>query len=262
MGYVTIDKSGVDRVKGMSEIKALILNCGPKRSFNGQLKCLMELSPGETILSRQLRLLCEGGVERAAIVSNGNSERISTYCGELNLPMEFTFFDYRSSWYMHYVYGMFVARKYLVGNMLLMHSNLVFEKSVLDRLMACRTSCMAVSTTAPPREEVNWVKMDGFRAYIRDGRIVKASKEAMSRAGEREFDSILPAWRFYRLRAEDLKEWMKRINRNCNHLGLTGVPAEDTLPVIDPVDIGDLLCTEPDNPDDAEAAFQRLKNAE
>ena len=148
------------------------------------------------------------------------------------------------------------------GNVLLMHSNLVFEKSVLERLLACKTSCMAVSTTAPPREYVNWALMDGFRAYIRDGRIVKASNEAMNRAGEREFDSILPAWRFYRLRAEDLKEWMTRINRNCSHLGLTGVPAEETLPEIVPVDIGDLLCTEPDDPDETAAAFQRLKDAE
>ena len=243
-------------------MKALILNCGPKCCFHEQLKCLMELSPGETILSRQLRLLCEAGVQRAAIVSDWNSAGISKYCGELNLPMELTFFDYRSAWYMHYVYGMFVARKYLVGNVLLMHSNLVFEKSVLERLLACKTSCMAVSTTAPPREYVNWALMDGFRAYIRDGRIVKASNEAMNRAGEREFDSILPAWRFYRLRAEDLKVWMTRINRGCNHLGLTGIRAEDTLPVIDPVDIGNLLCTEPDNPDEAAAAFQRLKDVE
>lgn len=246
----------------MSAIKALILNCGPNRCFGDHLKCLMELSPGETILSRQLRLLCDAGVQRTAIVSNGNSERISTYCGELNLPMELTFFDYRSAWYMHYIYGMFVARKFLIGNMLLMHSNLVFEKSVLDRLLACRTSCMAVSTTAPPRDYVNWASMDGFRAYIRDGKIVKASNEAMSRTGEREFDSILPAWRFYRLRAEDLKKWMTCINRYCNHLGLTGVRAEDALPLIDPVDIGDLLCAEPDNPDEAAAAFQRLKDAE
>lgn len=243
-------------------MKALILNCGPKTTFRDQLKCLMELSPGETILSRQLRLLCNSGVKRTAIVNDGTSKRISEYCAGLNLPMELTYFDYRSVYYMHYVYGMFCAREFLVGNMLLMHSNLVFEKSVLECLLACRTSCMAVSTTVPPREEVNWTVMNGFRVYIRDGRIVKASDKAMSRAGEREFDSILPAWRFYRLRAEDLKVWMTRINRNCNHLGLTGVPAEDTLPVIDPVDIGDLLCTELDNPNEAEAAFQRLKDTE
>ncbi len=39
-------------------MKALILNCGPGCCDHGQLKCLMELAPGETILSRQLRLLC------------------------------------------------------------------------------------------------------------------------------------------------------------------------------------------------------------
>ena len=246
----------------MTAMKALILNCGPKCCFHEQLKCLMELSPGETILSRQLRLLCEAGVQRAAIVSDWNSAGISKYCGELNLPMELTFFSYRSAWYMHDVYGMFVARRFLVGNMLLMHSNLVFEKTVLDRLLACRTSCMAVSTTAPPRQEAGWASMEGFRAYIKDGRIVKADKKTVSRTAEREFDSILPAWRFYRLRAEDLKEWMTRINRNCSHLGLTGVPAEETLPEIVPVDIGDLLCTEPDDPDETAAAFQRLKDAE
>lgn len=244
-------------------MKALILNCGPNLDdINGHPKCLMELSKGETILSRQLRLLCGAGVRRIAIVSDSFSSEISSYCGSLNLPLELSFFDYRGAYYRHYIYGMFCARKFLVGNMLLLHSNLVFEIEVLNRLLGCKTSCMTVSTTAPAREELNWVFFDGFRAYFKEGQIVRVDNKLSSKSEENKYDCILPAWRFYRLRAEDLQKWMLPINRNCNHLGLTGILAEEVLPPVSPVDIGNLLCTEVDNPEQLEDVIRRLNEAD
>ena len=58
-------------------MKALILNSGMGTRMapltDRQPKCLTELSPGETILSRQLRQLAEAGVEEAVVTKIGRA---------------------------------------------------------------------------------------------------------------------------------------------------------------------------------------------
>jgi Nucleoside-diphosphate-sugar pyrophosphorylase involved in lipopolysaccharide biosynthesis/translation initiation factor 2B, gamma/epsilon subunits (eIF-2Bgamma/eIF-2Bepsilon) len=75
-------------------MKALILNSG-LGSRMGVLtaehpKCMTEISPRETILSRQLRLLSEAGIRDVVITTGYYDQVLVDYCHALDLPLAFT----------------------------------------------------------------------------------------------------------------------------------------------------------------------------
>lgn len=237
-------------------MKALILNSG-LGSRMGVLtsehpKCMTEISPRETILSRQLRQLAEAGVRQVVITTGLFSETLTAYCESLDLPLEYTFVhnpDFRTT---NYIYSIYLARDVLDDDVVLMHGDLVFENEVLDRLLACPDSCMAVSTTLPLPEK-------DFKAVVRDGKVLKVGVEF--------FDEAVEAQALYRLKRDDWKAWLDRIAAFCGG-GRTNVYAENALNELDgganitALDMGDLLCAEIDNPEDLANVSAQLKKIE
>ena len=76
-------------------MKALILNSG-LGSRMGVLtsehpKCMTEVSPRETILSRQLRQLVDAGIEQVVITTGYYDGVLVNYCQSLDLPLQYTF---------------------------------------------------------------------------------------------------------------------------------------------------------------------------
>ena len=237
-------------------MKALILNSG-LGSRMGVLtsehpKCMTEISPRETILSRQLRQLTEVGI-REVVITTGLFEKVLVdYCESLDLPLEFTFVhnpDFRTT---NYIYSIYCARAHLDDDLLLMHGDLVFENEALDRLLACETSCMAVSTTLPLPEK-------DFKAVVSGGRVRKVGVEF--------FENAVAAQALYRLKREDWRKWLDEIAAFCE-AGNTKVYAENALNALDgaadiyPLDMGDLLCAEVDDPQDLAAVSKKLKAVE
>ena len=237
-------------------MKALILNSG-LGSRMGVLtsehpKCMTEISPRETILSRQLTQLCEAGVKQV-VITTGLFERVlKDYCESLGLPLDYTFVhnpDYRIT---NYIYSIYLAREYLDGDILLMHGDLVVENEVLDRVLACESSCMTVSTTLPLPEK-------DFKAVIRDGKIRKV--------GVNFFENAVAAQALYRLKKEDWRKWLNGIEAFVAAGKLT-VYAEDALNALDgaadiaALDVGDLLCAEVDDAQDLAVVTRRLKDVE
>ena len=237
-------------------MKALILNSG-LGSRMGVLtsehpKCMTEISPRETILSRQLRQLAEAGIRQVVITTGLFSETLTAYCESLDLPLEYTFVhnpDFRTT---NYIYSIYLARDVLDDDIVLMHGDLVFENEVLDRLLACPDSCMAVSTTLPLPEK-------DFKAVVRDGKVLKVGVEF--------FDEAVEAQALYRLKRDDWKAWLDRIAAFCGG-GRTNVYAENALNELDgganitALDMGDLLCAEIDNPEDLANVSAQLKKIE
>ena len=77
-------------------MKALILNSG-LGSRMGVLtsehpKCMTEISPRETILSRQLRQLAEAGIRQAVITTGYYDTVLTEYCRSLDLPLEYNLY--------------------------------------------------------------------------------------------------------------------------------------------------------------------------
>ncbi len=76
-------------------MKALILNSGMGTRMapltDRQPKCLTELSPGETILGRQLRQLAEAGIQDVTVTTGPFPGVLEEYCEGLNLPLRIRF---------------------------------------------------------------------------------------------------------------------------------------------------------------------------
>ena len=237
-------------------MKALILNSG-LGSRMGVLtsehpKCMTEISPRETILSRQLRQLSEAGIREAVITTGLFSEALTAYCRSLELPLKYTFVhnpDFRKT---NYIYSIYLAREELDDDILLLHGDLVFENEVLDKILEGGTSCMAVSSTLPLPEK-------DFKAVVRDGRIM--------RVGIEFFENAMAAQALYFLRREDWKKWLDKIAAFCE-AGNTSVYAENALNALDgaadirPLDVGDMLCAEVDDPADLKKVTEQLRAVE
>ena len=234
-------------------MKALILNSGLGHRM-GDLtrehpKCMTEIAPGETILSRQLRLLSEAGL-RDVVITTGYYDRVLIdYCEQLDTDLRFTFVknpDYDKT---NYIYSIYCAREELKDDILLLHGDLVFEPSVLQDVLDCPSSCMKVSSTLPLPEK-------DFKAVVADGTVQKVGIEF--------FDSAMEAQAMYKLLQPDWERWLAAIRDFCEN-GETGCYAEKALNTLNgacgirALDVQDRLCTEIDTPEDLAAVKARLK---
>jgi len=181
-------------------------------------KCMTEVSAKDTILSRQLRQLAEGGITDVVMTTGLFDGVLVNYCESLDLPLRYTFVKnpvYRET---NYIYSIYCAREYLDDDILLMHGDLVFENSVFDEVCASKTSCMTVSSTLPLPEK-------DFKAVVRDGKVVKVGVDF--------FNDALAAQPLYKLLKDDWAKWMERIAAFCE-AGNTRVYAENALNEIFP----------------------------
>ena len=240
-------------------MKALILNSG-MGSRMGALtsehpKCMTEISGGETIISRQLRQICDVGIREAVITTGRFDSVLMDYVRGLGLPLEITYVKNPVYDRTNYIYSICCAGEYLDDDILLMHGDLVFENTVLDQVMEGAESCMAVSTVLPLPEK-------DFKAVVRDGRITAVGIEFFSEA--------VAAQPLYRLRREDWRIWLDRITAYCEsgEEEKRRCYAENALNEVTgalslfPLDVGNQLCREIDNPEDLAAVKAALSEIE
>lgn len=234
-------------------MKALILNSGVGRRMgvltSEHPKCMTEIAPGETILSRQLRLLARCGIREAVITTGLFDSVLRDYCRSLELPLEISFVfnpDYAET---NYIQSIRCAEPLLRGeDIVLMHGDLVFEQGVLGRVLASPVSCMTVSSTLPlPQKD--------FKAVVQDGRIMKVGIEF--------FDDALTAQPLYKLLRRDWLMWLDKICEFCDG-GQRKCYAENAFNTISDecevyaMDYKDKLCAEIDTPEDMEAVSRQL----
>lgn len=234
-------------------MKALILNSGVGRRMgvltSEHPKCMTEIAPGETILSRQLRLLARCGIREAVITTGLFDSVLRDYCRSLELPLEISFVfnpDYTET---NYIQSIRCAEPLLRGeDIVLMHGDLVFEQGVLGRVLASPVSCMTVSSTLPlPQKD--------FKAVVQDGRVKKVGIEF--------FDDALTAQPLYKLLRRDWLMWLDKICEFCDG-GQRKCYAENAFNTISDecevytMDFKDKLCAEIDTPEDMEAVSRQL----
>lgn len=234
-------------------MKALILNSGVGRRMgvltSEHPKCMTEIAPGETILSRQLRLLARCGIREAVITTGLFDSVLRDYCRSLELPLKISFVfnpDYAET---NYIQSIRCAEPLLRGgDIVLMHGDLVFEQGVLGRVLASPVSCMTVSSTLPlPQKD--------FKAVVQDGRVKKVGIEF--------FDDALAAQPLYKLLRRDWLMWLDKICEFCDG-GQRKCYAENAFNTISDecevyaMDFKDKLCAEIDTPEDMEAVSRQL----
>lgn len=237
-------------------MKALILNSG-LGSRMGVLtsehpKCMTEISARETILSRQLKLIAEAGIEDVVITTGYYDGVLVKYCNSLDLPLHFTFVKNPIYDQTNYIYSIYCAKDYLDDDIVLLHGDLVFEGEVFDRVVASPVSCMAVSSTLPLPEK-------DFKAKVVDGMVMAVGVDI--------FNDAMEAQALYKLYRNDWNVWLKKIIEFCENDNRK-VYAENALNTLDgaanihALDVQNLLCSEIDNPEDLAVVSAKLKEIE
>ena len=212
-------------------------------------KCMTEITGKETILSRQLKLLAEAGIREVVLTTGLFDKILVDYCKSLNLPITYTFINNPKFRETNYIYSIYLAREALDDDIVLMHGDLVFTRTVLSEVLASPDSCMTVSSTVPLPEK-------DFKAVIHDGHIDKVGIEF--------FDDALTAQPLYKINQRDWQLWLKEIIRFCER-DETGCYAENAFNrisnqcVIRPLDVVDQLCNEIDTPEDLEIIKKRIR---
>lgn len=186
-------------------MKALILNSGVGSRMGAltseQPKCMTEIKPGETILSRQLKQLIDFGITEAVITTGYCESVLMNYCAGLDLPISIKFVHNPQFRTTNYIYSIYLARESLDDDILLMHGDLVFENEALSKILDSDSSVMAVSSTVPLPEK-------DFKAVIDDtGKILKVGVEF--------FSSAITAQPLYKLDKHDWNLWLSKINEYC-----------------------------------------------
>lgn len=238
-------------------MKALILNSGMGTRMGDitseHPKCMTDITNGETILGRQLRLLVEAGVKDVVMTTGYFNEVLVDYCYSLNLPLEYTFVYNPVYNKTNYIYSIYCARDVLMDDdIVLMHGDLVFEGSVLKDVLALDKSCMKVSSTLPLPEK-------DFKAVVSDEYVVKVGVEF--------FDSAMEAQALYKLNNSEWRLWLNHICEFCEsdrckcyaEVALNEIT--DTCKIY-AYDVKDRLCAEIDTPEDLASVTAKLKEIE
>ena len=235
-------------------MKALILNSGTGSRMGDltktQPKCMTEISQGETILSRQLSLLAETGVSDVVITTGFFHDQMKKYCKDLGLDINFTFVRNNDFSTTNYIYSIYLARKLLNDDLILMHGDLVFDKNVLADVLKSEKSCMTVSSTLDLPEK-------DFKAVITDGKI--------SAIGIDFFDNAMAAQPLYKLFRKDWEVWLDSICDFCESNN-TKVYAENAFNEVSnkcnvfPLDVKNSLCNEIDTLEDLGNIKQKLQS--
>ena len=237
-------------------MKALIFNSGIGKRM-GELtahcpKSMVHLYNDETIFERQIRLLQEAGIVEVVITTGPYPEMLKDIC---NKPcygnMHFTFVHneiYDSS---NYIYSMYKARDYLNDDFLMMHGDLVFDRSLVPSLLKNRESntCLINKFKALPEKD--------FKGRIIDNELREV--------GINIFDDNCYAFQpLYKLSKNVMKAWLDNVvkfveNNNINVYAENAFNEVSNGLGIRPVSYANHFIDEVDNKDDLARVNQEIE---
>lgn len=235
-------------------MKALILNSGLGKRMgiitSKQPKCMTVIDDHKTILSHQLLQLHKCGINEIVITTGYLDEVLIDYYNSLKLPLEYTFVKNPVYYKTNYIYSIYLARSFLLDDIILLHGDLVFETSVLEDLLKKDYSCMTVSSAIP-------LPSKDFKAVVKDNFIKKVGIEF--------FKNAIAAQPLYKLNKKDWEIWLNQIIAYCEN-GQTSCYAEKAFNdvsnkcLIRAMDFKERLCSEVDTQDDLEDIRKRLSD--
>jgi len=212
-------------------------------------KCMAELQPNMTLIKLQLMNLADAGIDEVVITTGPFAKLLEYYVRENFPEMNFTFVNnplYEST---NYIYSIALAHDFLQDDdILLLHGDLVFELSVLQDIMKCKSSAMVVDSSLPLPEK-------DFKAVL-DGEKIKA-------VGIEFFNNACAAQPLYKLNRADWLIWLEAIMAFCEK-GNRKVYAENALNTVSEnmqlykFDVKGRICTEVDDAQDLEKCRKQV----
>lgn len=238
-------------------MKALILNSG-MGSRMGILtseypKCMTQITPNDTILSRQLKLIADSGITEVVMTTGYYDEILVTYCKSLDFPLHYTFVKNPVYDKTNYIYSIYCAREHLMDDdVVLMHGDLVFQANVFEDVVTSDNSCMTISSTLDLPEK-------DFKAVVKAGQVMKI--------GIHFFNEAKAAQPLYKVKANDWKIWLDKIVEYCESgedekrkcYAENAFNEVSDACVIKPLDVENRLCAEIDTPEDLAVVRAKLK---
>lgn len=226
-------------------MKVLILNSGMGSRMDSltktQPKCMTNLPTGQTILSRQIKLLQDAGLKDIVITTGYYDDVLTDYCRELDSSVNFTFVNNPKYKETNYIYSIYCAGQLLDDDLIMIHGDLIFDENALAAVIGNQVSCVVADAGIPLPEK-------DFKAVIRNDRVEKIGVEF--------FDSAVASQPLYKLLRKDWNLWLSEIVRFCE-IGNVKVYAEKALNnVLDKIFLQPIypagLCREVDTPRDLE----------
>ena len=237
-------------------MKAVIFNSGYGKRM-GEFtkthhKSQAPLKNGETIYQRQLRLLMECGIKDFVITTGPHKEQLMDAAADERFKeLNFTFVENPIYDKTNYIYSMFLAKEHLDDDILLMHGDLVFDKKLLQDVIASPEKNLGMLNKQKALPEKD------FKARVEDGKIVEVSINI--------FDENCFAFQpLYKLSKETLGKWLDRVS-DFIAAGNDGVYAENALNEIargldiKPFGYEDYYVDEVDNLDDLERVSSDIR---
>ena len=184
-------------------MKAVIFNSGLGKRM-GELtehchKSMVRLQSGEAIFERQLRILHECGIDEFVVTVGPFKEQLIEASHAPHLAgCQFTFVENPIYDKTNYIYSMYLAREYLTGNLLFMHGDLVFDKSLVKAVLDSpfpSLGCVNRRKELPEKD---------FKARI--------ARDCIQEVSVRIFDADCFAFQpFYKLSANDIAAWVSKV---------------------------------------------------
>lgn len=237
-------------------MKALIFNSGiGKRMMEltaNNPKSMVHLYNDETIFERQIRLLQEAGITEVVVTTGPYPEMLKNIC---NKPcyrnMHFVFPHNEIFDASNYIYSMYKARNYLDDDILIMHGDLVFDRTLIPNLLKNpeRNTCLINKFKPLPEKD--------FKGRIVDGELREV--------GINIFDDNCYAFQpLYKLSKNVMKAWLDNVikfveNGNINVYAENAFNEVSTGLNIKPVSYHNHFIDEVDNKDDLARANKEIE---
>lgn len=226
-------------------MKALIFNSGLGKRLGEMTKnnpkCMVKLYNGESIFERQIRLLSERGIKEFIITTGPFEEQLKEVASKYK-DLNFTFVRNELYESTNYIVSMDKVKDYIDDDVLVLHGDLVFSKSLADKVLnsSFNNTCLINREKELPEKD--------FKGKIINNKLSKVSIDI--------FDTDCYAFQpFYKLNKETIKIWLDKVNEFVNN-GITNVYAENALNEITnkiniiPISYHDVYIEEIDNIDD------------
>src|SRR5258708_31191282 len=117
-------------------MRAVILAAGRGLRLNGVCgnlpKCLLEVG-ALTLIERQIRDLRSVGIDELFVVVGFGADRVRSVCGSDAQCIDNPHFDQTNS-----LYSLWLARRYLTGDFVVMNSDVLFHPDLLRSLVNSR----------------------------------------------------------------------------------------------------------------------------
>ncbi|HEC93742.1 MAG TPA: phosphocholine cytidylyltransferase family protein [Candidatus Atribacteria bacterium] len=235
-------------------MKVLILASGiGKRLYpltKGMPKPLVKIH-GKEILRYQIENLIECGLTDLLITTGPFSNKIKEFVKKNYPEMHVSYIKNPKYESTNYIYSMWLTKKFIDDDIILLHSDLLFEKKLLEKIINTDGNRVLVNKKIKPNEK-------DFKAVIENGRVVKIGVNFF---GNNAFASF-PLYKFFK---KDFLLWINECEKYIEKKEVE-IYAEDILNMLSdsillyPTYFYNEMCMEIDTRDDIKIAETILEH--